>query len=231
MAFQACCAFYILTHTPTGLYYVGSTRNLRSRLQDHRVKLEGGRHYSTKLQEAFTSWHDITVTAEYTETPDQALRLEQARLDRCFLDTRCCNSRQGATAGPEISNEGKARLSKLKSERVVSAETRQLMSERRKGRKVEYSEEGYKNLREKLSAHVMTDDHRRKISEAKKGVPKSPEQRQRLIDMGLSTARAVMASGQKYRSVKAASEELGISQRTIVRRIEDDRYADWYYAE
>lgn len=222
-------AFYILTHKPTGVFYVGSTKNLRTRLIDHRVKLDGGKHYAKALQDVYRSWDEISV--EHTECRDDAaaLRMEQDALKKYHGHRLCANRRRGATAGAVISDEGRERLAAGRRGTLASDETRQLMSDRRRGVSRPRSEEGARAFSEKMQGRTLSEEHKANVSAAKKGVPKSEEQKQRLVEAGLATARQVSIEGVVYRSVKFASEQLGINQRTLVRRLENEKYADWHY--
>lgn len=222
-------AKYVLTHVPTGVTYIGSTKDLKTRLQDHRVKLDGGRHYCKALQAVYTSWSDISVNITYTEDRNHALSLEQNQIFASQDNPLVANSRRTANLGPTISQEGRQRLAEHRTDRKASEKTRQLMSERRKGVPRPRSEEGARSFSDKMTNRVLSKEHRENISIAKSGIEKTPEEKQRLVEMGLAKSRPISAAGHQYRSVKYASEQLGISQRTVTRRIEDGRYADWFY--
>lgn len=85
-------AVYVMTHVPTGHFYVGSSRSLGHRLNSHKSQLTKGIHSSHKLQEVFTTWDDIHVEFRETSTKEEALELEQNVLKLVTGIELCCNA-------------------------------------------------------------------------------------------------------------------------------------------
>lgn len=82
---------YTLTHIKSEFFYVGSTRNLRKRLYQHKSDLIRGVHTNQKLQKVFRSWDDFEIEFVITTTVDAARDLEQTLLDTCIQHLLCCN--------------------------------------------------------------------------------------------------------------------------------------------
>lgn len=82
---------YIITHSPTGYYYIGSTGNFRERYNQHRKHLSGNRHANYKLQSIFTSREDLEYEFFPTPTREAAYLEEQRLLDKHYSDRFCCN--------------------------------------------------------------------------------------------------------------------------------------------
>lgn len=62
-------AAYILEPESTGLFYIGSSGDVRTRVLRHQVNLEAGQHHSQKLQGAFA--HDDGLTVEVIRAKDK----------------------------------------------------------------------------------------------------------------------------------------------------------------
>lgn len=50
------CGIYAVVHKPTGKRYVGSSKDVRRRLRDHRTYLKAGTHYCKYLQHAYDKY-------------------------------------------------------------------------------------------------------------------------------------------------------------------------------
>lgn len=230
MAFDHSPAYYKLTHKPTGRFYIGSTKNLEMRIRNHRTKLLNGTHYSPKFQEVFTDWDEIEVEFVYTQTEEDALELEQRGINMNFLSDLCCNSRKVALKPPSKSEEAKRRISEAMSTRVVSEETREKQSKRRKGVPVKWTEEGLASFRAKMVGREVSEETRQKLADINKGRKFTPEHVQKMIDKAASRSKRPIIDGQEYRSIKYASEVLGISRRVIQRRIRNKNFPTWGFA-
>ncbi len=163
--FKSQSAYYVLTHTPTGVFYIGSTRDLYRRMNNHRSSLAAGNHYNARLQEVFTDWDDIDVDWVYCDNVELAEERERTSLSRCFGMPNCCNAYQtprakmgetggGWKASPEtierrrIASTGrthgqstKDKLARINTGRTHSEETRRKMSDDRRGRALDLSDE------------------------------------------------------------------------------------------
>lgn len=81
---------YILTHIPTGMFYIGSSQNIERRLAQHRQKLNLQVHPNHRFQKVFQKWDDVKVETFLTETVQEARDKETELLkvhvgsDLCF---------------------------------------------------------------------------------------------------------------------------------------------------
>ncbi len=89
---------YRITHVPTGLFYVGSTSNLRSRIGEHRRRLTSNGHPNKRFQEAFTSLSDLDIVVTPLSSSEEAMKKEQEMLDREHGKPNCCNVSPNATS-------------------------------------------------------------------------------------------------------------------------------------
>lgn len=88
---------YIVTHAPTGYYYIGSTGDFIARAAHHKHRLDAGKHANHKLQSIFTAREDLEFEFFPTTTREEAYQEEQKLLDKCFADRFCCNTTPSAT--------------------------------------------------------------------------------------------------------------------------------------
>lgn len=83
---------YTVTHEPTGIYYIGSTHNIGSRINNHRGTLERNQHRNPILQEAYNKQpHGLKFWYENTKDRKEAYKREQELLDKAINDPKCCN--------------------------------------------------------------------------------------------------------------------------------------------
>jgi group I intron endonuclease len=86
---------YRITHIDSGRYYVGSSKRLQVRLNQHRTQLEAGTHHCAHLQRAWDKYgadsfaFSVLINAK---TWDDALDFEQEELDAGFGTDMCFNS-------------------------------------------------------------------------------------------------------------------------------------------
>lgn len=85
-------AVYVMRHLPSGVFYVGSTKNLNQRFRWHRYELKAGIHKAKLLQGVFTSWDDVHVDFRYMDDKETALDFEQSLLDLVYGLPGCANS-------------------------------------------------------------------------------------------------------------------------------------------
>lgn len=88
--------FYLLTHCPSGVFYGGSSRNIRARIYGHRTKLKHRRHPNKRLSAVFVEWADFMVEVTYAATHEEAMRLEQNFLDEHVGQALCANLGTGS---------------------------------------------------------------------------------------------------------------------------------------
>lgn len=82
---------YVLTHLPTGIYYVGSTNNFADREYNHRSRLNRGVHPNARLQACYTKWADMELRFIPAPTIELARVEEQKLLKQHHGKSLCCN--------------------------------------------------------------------------------------------------------------------------------------------
>lgn len=82
---------YVITHEPSGKFYIGSSANTHVRLNAHRSRLKRGVHPSSQLQNAVTDVNDLIIETIPATSKEHAYDLEQQLLDQRVADPLCCN--------------------------------------------------------------------------------------------------------------------------------------------
>jgi len=85
-------ATYIMTHRPSGVYYIGSTGNLNLRVAQHKYKIINGEHNSTQFKALSSRWEDISIEYELAVDYHNAESLEIALLKTNIKDPLCSNA-------------------------------------------------------------------------------------------------------------------------------------------
>lgn len=124
---------YILTHVPTGMFYVGSSGNIAERMKNHRKELVKGRHHAVALQAVFTSWLDIHVNFVVAQTREEALEQEQIALNLVHGHANCCNTSKSAYFSSEHLHSRKASLKSAETRRGRTA-SREVVERQAAGR-------------------------------------------------------------------------------------------------
>jgi len=196
-------AYYVLNHKPTGYYYVGSTRDLKRRIANHRSQLEKGIHPNKNLLRVFTKWSDFEVHHVYRDF-ELSKEMEQRLLDKCYDDEHCCNLYNNAKGhylvgtmptdhpfrrvniGRQISDERKEKTSRYHTGKTVNEETRELLR--------------------------------------KKSLSREP---------GSTRKKAVVIDGVNYSSILHASRVLGVPHPTVRNRVKSEAsvWAAWKWAD
>lgn len=85
---------YTLYHLPTGQFYIGSSKNVASRLARHKYELKNEIHYNLDLQTLYTRWGDFEITVLPVHDKATAVLCEQILLDHFLGDPACVNKRR-----------------------------------------------------------------------------------------------------------------------------------------
>ena len=96
-------AVYMLTHEPTGLFYIGSSSSFGLRVNSHKHQLLKGIHKATRLQEVFKSWDEIDVRFTEVDSPETALATEQHFLNLFYGHPLCVNSASSVRSDQNLS--------------------------------------------------------------------------------------------------------------------------------
>jgi len=162
---------YKIENKITGKKYIGSSKNIKNRLYQHKRLLEKGEHHSIKLQNTYNKYGKDNFIFEIIESLDDEILLierEQYWIDGLDTYNNGYNSRPIADSplGTKCSEETKKKISefhKKRKRKPHSEETKRKLSEHFKGKPSP-------NKGKKLS-----EETKKKISESKKGKPSGRE--------------------------------------------------------
>jgi hypothetical protein len=117
---------YVITHVPTGCFYIGSTNDFYKRQCEHIYRLRAGLHRNPSLQRCYNqephfklTFHLVGIKGVDLDIKENSLQLEQELIDR-FKDN------------PLLLNVGLGALAPMLGTKH-SKETKELMSFRKKG--------------------------------------------------------------------------------------------------
>lgn len=151
---------YIITNLENGKTYVGSSKDIKRRCDQHRHALCRGNHYNPHLQYSWDKYGEKAfrfMVCEYVENLESLIKREQYWLDfhRLYVsvyNTILAVGRTSGMLGKEVSEETRRKISEANRDMVFTKEHRYKLSEAAKGRK-------------------HTEETKRKISEARKTQP------------------------------------------------------------
>ncbi|MNT17418.1 GIY-YIG catalytic domain protein [compost metagenome] len=243
----ACSAAYILTDIVSGMYYVGSTVNLRARLYSHYSKLEAGGHDNHNFQRCYSGWHNIHIEFIECNSLESARRTESSLLKFHCGDDLLCNIGTGASTWefgmPEEYREHLRQTSRRYATRPEVLERWNRMNANRpRERVLEYARIARESrgpvsdeTRQRMSDAWhrnggISEETRRKMTEAnaRREIHFTPEARTRQRQACL---RPVSIEGIHYQGVTEAANALGIGQTTVSYRLKSERFEKWIYLE
>lgn len=217
--------------------YVGSGRDVDQRGRTHLTKLRSQQHVNSRFQEAFNRNPNFEFVSVPTSDRNEAFDLEQAIIDEyagnplllnMSLNARHCNV--------VCSDETKRKLSESNKGMKRSEETKERIRQARLG--VRHSEETKDKLRDQKLGTTLSEETRAKMSESRKGMvmpPRSEEHLARIkesrsgyqhdeetikrIRESAPNAKPVVLDGVTYPSFSEAARCVGVSVKTIKKRL------------
>lgn len=161
-------AIYRILNTQTDSCYIGQTTDYKRRKREHLNELRNNRHSNDYLQNAFNKYGEQSFVFEQIE---ECSREQLNSREEYWLSIYGgCNSPKNYNLSPAggCAGASKATLLKLKG-RKVSDETKQKMSQSRKGKKLNLSDEQRKAIGERtrnnLSGKPRTEEYKKRLSE------------------------------------------------------------------
>lgn len=141
------CGIYAITNRITGDYYIGSSNNIRARLNQHRRHLANNKHYNHYLQRAWNKYSadNFEFTVLLFCDVEYKLFLEQCLLDLFKPTYNTAKDAKAPMQGLHHSEESK--------------------------RKIGEASKGKSKGNSNRIGHKHTEETKRKISETKKGKP------------------------------------------------------------
>jgi len=137
------CGVYQIRNIVNDYVYIGSSNNIKYRLETHFKDLEHNKHLNHHLQHAYNKYGKENFIFEIVEfcSLSEQFKTEQYWLDRFFGKTNCYNLNPFASKPPSnkgkkiiFSEEHRKNISKAQKERYKNPEVRKRMSELRKGK-------------------------------------------------------------------------------------------------
>lgn len=231
-------ASYTITDRSSGVFYVGSTKDLRNRLTLHKSFLLRGIHHCKRLQEQFTAWECLDIEYTVHDSVEEAQTVEQAVLEAKHpsmgntgtgakapwgggmpLSVRqtISDKNRGMVRGP-VTEETRKKLSIANQGKVLSAETRQKLRDI--------------NLGKDVSAETkdrMADSRRKYLDSL------TPEQYEAMRSAQaerlnkVKVRKPIIVAGVHYDSIINAAIAHGIDKSTARYRLASTRFTDWEY--
>jgi len=233
-------AAYIVTHDPTGLFYVGSTGNIYSRWSNHRSDLSKGKHANKKLQNSFTAVEDYSLEILSVGTLEEVRDVEQRLIDRYRGDTLCCNSAPNALNAlvgrtPEETAEIRRLVFESPKWQVAIRKVQKLAAAANRGRTL--SEEMLEKLavgrskkpHPRLGA-TLGDEQKAKYMRSITEHRKTDEYQEFKNRMSDRHSKPISIDGVIYKNPRAAEEILGVNRNCIKKRLDskNPKYKTWF---
>lgn len=173
---------YRIINKIDGKYYVGSSKNIQKRWDEHRRVLRLNKHPNDFLQNAWNKHGESNFEFQIIELvkSEELLLVEQKYLDIVKVESKMSYNLNYDARGGKLSEYSKQKISKANTGRKVTEEIRLKLSEVHKGIKL--------TAAAKLKLHIfnkgkkLSEDHKRKIGLANKGKKYSNEIRKKLSD-------------------------------------------------
>ena len=170
---------YLLRHSSTGLYYVGSSKHAVSRFKRHLRDLKLGNHANSRLQKAYNENQEVTLAIlENFAERDQAYRAEERYINARKNDPKMCNILLGARGGDSYNRHPDKESIIANKSRAMKLVYETMSEDRRRERALLV-----KGKRNPMYGRTHTDDVKERlrltrlgISPTNKGVPMTEHQ-------------------------------------------------------
>lgn len=212
-------AFYEIYHIPTGMTYGGSSEDVRIRLRMHKGRLENAAHQNRKLQEVYTTWEDFEFRIYYTDTVEEARRLEAEYLQKNVGWKYNCNERLSAAWSPDFN-----KLDNLVPEVHRDWVVMKRGSGEGRAKGFTHSEETRLKIGNGVRGKRRTQECRERMSASYHDSELVKLSREAIKDRDHVT---IEIDGISYNSIAAASRSLGIGHGTITRRLASKYFSNY----
>jgi len=173
--------------------YIGSSKNLIKRKNNHLSKFQLNSHYNNKLQSAYNKYKNFEFEIIELCLPEERLNSEQKWIDSIWGDKNCANLRKKAESplGMKRSQEAIDKSVKSRAGYSHSEETRKKISSSNKGRIISEETKNKISLtvktqmscpkrreinRKSQLGKIMSDETKDKIKKASTGRKKSKDE-------------------------------------------------------
>lgn len=174
---------YKIINKVNGKYYVGSSKDIEHRWQEHKNELNKNKHYNDYLQSAWNKYGERSfefTIVEFTENRD-LLTVEQKYLTELKTQQNKCYNLNFDAYGGDISEYSKQKIRESNLGRKASVEVKKKLSESHKG--IRLSEQTKEKLRIFNKGKILTEEHKRKIGKANSGKKYSLEIKKRMSEI------------------------------------------------
>ena len=239
---------YLISNTINSDFYIGSTKNLVFRINNHRIKLRNNAHKNLKLQNSFNitncakHWFDICII--FTSDREEAFDIEQYLLDYfkdkkglCNIST---NARLNALNIP-MSNNTKQKLLESNLGKKQSFDHIRKRSIQNIGRKP--SKKALERLANYNANKIVSDETREKMRQVQLGKKHSNKTKIKMSDnwnglialkkMHDLNKKSIIIDNIKYDSIFEAAKQLKVNRRTIYNKLHNKFgiFNNYSYAE
>lgn len=215
-------AIYSITNINSGKRYIGSSKNVRHRFNQHLCKLRKGSHHSPHLQSAWNKYGDAAFSFDILDDhipDDDLIAKEQYWIERFDAVKNGYNIRLIASSqlGLRHSEETKSAMREKRIGYKHSAETREKISLANIGRK--YSDETREKIRAAKIGKCMSEEAKAKMRATHTGKKQSPEScaKKRSANLGrrhgIETIAKIRASHIGMKHSAAAKDKIGAAHR------------------
>jgi len=147
--------------------YVGSSSNLKKRIREHFSCLKRNTHPNSRLQRAFNKYGIEAFSYKIISTcpPEYLVKLEQWFIDNT-KNTVNLNPFAYSSKGRVPKKSTRKKISKALMGRIISEETRQLLSKSKLGKPQPKSKETKEKMSKAKKGIVFLEEHKQKLKEA-----------------------------------------------------------------
>ncbi len=221
---------YVIRNKTNGKIYIGSSKNIRRRMHEHRSELRRGIHDNDHLQKAWRKYGEDAFEFEVLEQCEVAMLIEREQYWLDVTDTsityNIAKFVAATTLGYKHTPETKAFISKLHKGRKISLEARMHMSEAQLKRERPPKKVKVKKARQSPSAEL-----RYQYGSGARGKKRTPESVARMVDKIALEYIVTMPDGteMKIKNLNAFCRDHGLSTTHMakVSRLERNHYKGW----
>lgn len=199
--------YYVLTHSSSGVFYIGSTTNFKKRLIAHKQRLRTCNHPAIRLQEVYTLIPELTFETFPVSDIEEARTQEKKLIALHRGNIKLANYHGNIDESNRRMSEARVKANLAKKGIPLPESAKLKIGKLHKGK-------------------VVSDVMKAKISAANKG-RRAPEGH--IENLALLKSIKVLIDGVEHPSYKMAGMALGISAVTVGARVNsnDPRWNSW----
>ena len=171
---------YKIIHKDSGKYYLGSSKDIQHRWQEHKNELRKNKHCNDYLQSAWNKYGEYAFEFIIVELVDNKnlLTIEQKYLNELKSQQNKCYNLNFNARGGDISEYSRTKIKNSEIGKIASDELKKKLSDVHKG--IKLSESAKLKLRLFNTGKKLSEEHKKKIGLANKGKKYSEEIRNKL---------------------------------------------------